>query len=321
MVRTRGQTKKADDSDVETATVANNKLKPKPKAKRKYKATKDDHAVPEESDTNNNVKHFTVPYNDKTIPCELRGDGDTPALIWTHGAGGGLAAPATSQFADGFAEHSPIVSFQGSMNLPSRAKMFHTVMEHQDFDLALGGRSMGARAATIAAVEQDRTTKALVLVSFPLMGGKKGDSREQILLDVPDTIDVLFISGDRDSMCDLEQLREVIGRMKAKCWLVTVKGADHGMNRSPAGTVATMRQKTGAIAAEWLQKHSSGERYYELSWVRDGSAGDMVSTGWLASHPEASDITNGDEPQAVQGADVAEDDEPPPAKKRKRGKT
>ncbi|KAK4952159.1 hypothetical protein LTR10_010079 [Elasticomyces elasticus] len=321
MVRTRGQTKKADNPEIETATVFDDKPKPKAKAKSKSKATKDDHAVPEGSETNNKVKHFTVPYNDKTIPYERRGEGVVPALIWTHGAGGGLAAPATSQFADGFSEHSPIVSFQGSMNLPSRTKMFHAVMEHQDFDSALGGRSMGARAATIAAVEQDRKTKALVLVSFPLVGGKKGESREQILLDLPDTIDVLFISGDRDSMCDLEQLREVIERMRAKCWLVTVKGADHGMSWSPAGTVATMRQKTGAIAAEWLQKHSSDERYYELSWVRDGSAGDMVSTGWLASLPEASEITNGDEPQDVQGADVAEDDELPPAKKRKRGKT
>ncbi|KAK5680670.1 hypothetical protein LTS10_007603 [Elasticomyces elasticus] len=321
MVRTRGQTKKADDHDVETATVVDDKPVPKPKHKPKSKVTKD-HAVPEsETNSNSNVKHFTVPYNDKTIPCERRGEGIVPALIWTHGAGGGLAAPATSQFADGFSEHSPIVSFQGSMNLPSRTKMFHTVMEHQDFDLALGGRSMGARAATIAAVEQDRKTKALVPVSFPLTGGKKGESREQILLDLPDTIDVLFISGDRDSMCDLEQLREVIERMKAKCWLVTVKGADHGMSWSPAGTVATMREKTGAIAAEWLQKRSLDERYYELSWSRDGSAGDMVSTGWVASLPEASEITNGDEPQAVQGADVAEDDEPPPAKKRKRGKT
>ncbi|KAK3642775.1 hypothetical protein LTR56_010599 [Elasticomyces elasticus] len=320
MVRTRGQTKKADDPDVETATVVDDKPKPKPKANSKSKVPNED-AVPEESETNNKVKHFTVPYHDKTVPCERRGEGDSPALIWTHGAGGGLAAPATSQFADGFSEHSPIVSFQGSMNLPSRTKIFHTVMEHQDFDLALGGRSMGARAATIAAVEQDRKTKALVLVSFPLVGGKKGESREQILLDLPDTIDVLFISGDRDSMCDLEQLREVIERMRAKCWLVTVKGADHGMSWSPAGTVATMRQKTGAIAAEWLQKHSSDERYYELSWVRDGSAGDLVSTGWLASLPEASEITNGDEPQDVQGADVAEDDELPPAKKRKRGKT
>ncbi|KAK4888838.1 hypothetical protein LTR27_012299 [Elasticomyces elasticus] len=320
MVRTRGQTKKADDPDVETATVVDNKPKPKPKRKPKSEVD-EDHAVPDESEAKYNVKHFTVPHNDKTIPCERRSEGPQPSLIWTHGAGGGLAAPATSQFANGFAEHSPIVSFQGSMNLPSRTKMFHTVMEHQDFDLALGGRSMGARAATIAAVEQDRKTKALVLVSFPLVGGKKGESREQILLDLPDTIDVLFISGDRDSMCDLEQLREVIERMKAKCWLVTVKGADHGMSWSPAGTVATMRQKTGAIAAEWLENRNVELRYYGLSWVRDGSAGEMVSTGWVTSVPEALKIINGDEPQAVQGADVAEDDEPPPAKKRKRGKT
>ncbi|KAK0838794.1 hypothetical protein LTS02_017669 [Friedmanniomyces endolithicus] len=223
-----------------------------------------------------NVKHFTIPYNDKQIPCERRGEVDKPAIIWTHGAGGGLAAPAASEFADGFSGHSSIVSFQGSMSLPSRVKMFHSVIEHEDFDAALGGRSMGSRAAVMAAMQQDCKTKALVLVSFPLVGGKKNDSREQILLDLPEDIDVLFISGDRDSMCDLEQLREVILRMTAKCWLVTVKGADHGMSWKPSGTVMAMRRKTGAIAAEWLEVRDAEKRYSSLSWIRDGKAGEMV---------------------------------------------
>ncbi|KAK0352086.1 hypothetical protein LTR02_005472 [Friedmanniomyces endolithicus] len=302
----------------------------KRKSKRKAEAAVSENErevdqVPEPDDegTNQetNVKHFTIPYNDKQIPCERRGEVDKPALIWTHGAGGGLAAPAASEFADGFSELSSVVSFQGSMNLPSRVKMFYSVIEHEDFDAALGGRSMGSRAAAMAAMQQDCKTKALVLVSFPLVGGKKNDSREQILLDLPEDVDVLFISGDRDSMCDLEQLREVILRMTAKCWLVTVKGADHGMSWKPSGTVMAMRRKTGAIAAEWLEVRDAEKRYSSLSWIRDGKAGEMVYTDWVASLPAQAEAAEDDAQPSTTYLEAPEDDKPPLVRKRKRGKT
>ncbi|KAK0273079.1 hypothetical protein LTR35_012491 [Friedmanniomyces endolithicus] len=314
MAKTRKSKRKAEDavSDDERETGQ----LPKPIATEKHPET-DDEGTNQEI----NVKHFTIPYKDKQIPCERRGEVDNPALIWTHGAGGGLAAPAASEFADGFSEYSSIVSFQGSMNLPSRVKMFHPVIEHEDFDAALGGRSMGSRAAVMAAMQQDCKTKALVLVSFPLVGGKKNDSREQTLLHLPKDIDVLLISGDRDSMCDLEQLREVIERMKAKCWLVTVQGADHGMGWSPKGTVTAMRRKTGAVAAEWLKGRDAEKRYSSLSWVRDGKAGEMVYTDWLASLPAQAEAKEDDAQPSKTDLEAPEHDTPPPARKRKRGKT
>ena len=39
-----------------------------------------------------NVERFEIPYNDKIVPCERRGKDGKPSLIFTHGAGGGLAA-------------------------------------------------------------------------------------------------------------------------------------------------------------------------------------------------------------------------------------
>ncbi|KAK0937334.1 hypothetical protein LTR48_004164 [Friedmanniomyces endolithicus] len=314
MAKTRKSKRKAEDAVLDDEQAIDQPSNP---------TTKEMHPEPDDEGTNQaiSVRHFTIPYNDKHIPCECRGEVDKPALIWTHGAGGGLAAPAASEFADGFSEHSSIVSFQGSMNLPSRVKMFHSVIEHEDFGTALGGRSMGSRAAVMAATQQDHKTEALVLVSFPLVGGKKNDSREQILLDLPEDINVLFISGDRDSMCDLEQLREVIERMKAKCWLVTVQGADHGMGWNPKGTVTAMRRKTGAVAAEWLKGRDAEKRYSSLSWVRDGKAGEMVYTDWLASLPPEAEATEDDVQPSATNSEAPGDDKPPPARKRKRGKT
>ena len=273
----------------------------------------------------NKVEHFDVSYGDKKpIPCERRGEGDSPALAFTHGAGGGLSAPATSEFADGFAAVSPIVSFQGSMNLPSRQKMFNTVLDHEGFYDALGGRSMGARAACLAAAHHVGETRALVLVSFPLVGGKKGDSRERILLDLDESVDVLFVSGDRDSMCDLEQLRDVMGRMKARSWLAIVKGADHGMSWSPKALVSIMRRRTGSIAAEWLKQRDNEKRYCALFPDTEGE--ELQWSGWLASYPDlaaaktAEGVEDEGEPAAKAGASENIGDEPPPAKRRKRGK-
>lgn len=135
---------------------------PKPVTMPKRKKT-EDHPTPQESkrskqtklkldgsltakddgSTTPDLKPFKVPSKDKEILCERRGKAGKPDLIFTHGAGGGLSNAATKDFADGFAEISPVVSFQGNMNLQGRVRGFQAVLEHEDIQCALGGRSMG----------------------------------------------------------------------------------------------------------------------------------------------------------------------------------
>ena len=184
--------------------------------------------------------------------------------------------------------------FKGSMNLKSRASMFDGVKQYErekgslptaksNAGLACGGRSMGARAAVIAA-HTDEDVKTLVLASYPLVS-PSGDMRDQILLDIRPDVDVLFISGDNDSMCDLETLNVVRGKMKARTWRVVVKGADHGMNlkggkKLKEGTELVGRE-CGQIAAEWLRERDQGKKEMVLSW--DGEEGIVVNTGWRAN--------------------------------------
>ena len=229
--------------------------------------------------SNDDYQTFTIPFNGKEIICERHGAKGKLSLIFTHGAGGGISNPATQEFAAGFADVSPITLFQGTMNLQSRIKTFNAVLDHGDVPSALGGRSMGARAAVVTAQQQsDLEIKALVLVSFPMVGAQKSDSREQILLDLPEGIDVLFIVGSNDSICDMKHLRTVIGKMKARSWIVEVQGADHGMSIKPKNAVHPMRKETGTIAANWLAERDEGKRYCSLSWR---SADEKVSsTGW-----------------------------------------
>ena len=224
------------------------------------------------------VCHEYLPSNKSPISAN---HGYTP-FIFTHGAGGTLAAPAVVNFCTGFSSTCSvsILAFQGSMNLGARIKGFHACYRHVRGDaedcsrrpagsrktLVRGGRSMGGRAAVIAATELDtelRETEQkpetgtgtgikmkLVLVSYPLIGPK--EVRDQILLHLPGEAEVLFIVGENDAMCPLELLEEVRRKMRVKNRLVVVRGADHGMNVKPARRTREVGMETGRVTARWL---------------------------------------------------------------------
>ncbi|KIX08984.1 uncharacterized protein Z518_00062 [Rhinocladiella mackenziei CBS 650.93] len=228
---------------------------------------------------------FQVPAGSKSIPC-LRSyppSSSPMSLVFTHGAGGGLSAPAMMNFMHGFASTgSTITCFQGNMNLKGRVAMFATVLDYEKEEamkknatmdvagLAFGGRSMGSRAAVIASHTHE-SINLLVLASYPLVG-PGGDVRDQILLDIRPEVQVLFISGDGDSMCDLAQLAKLRGKMKAKTWMVVVKGADHGMNLKK-GT-EEVGKETGRIAARWIRERDEGLTEMVLRW--DGPSEQVV---------------------------------------------
>lgn len=264
----------------------------------------DDHRRPE-------YQSFTIPQGDNKKPTScLRSSSSShqPSLIFTHGAGGNLSTPATADFLSGFAGRAPLVAFQGTMNLTSRVRAFETAIQHEVSEpagtgggsgsIALGGRSMGARAAVIASLhqavegtgEETRAGEAVVCISYPLLATNSGgkfmgmdqqqevSEREQILLELPAETDVLFVSGTRDGMCPLPLLEDVTGRMKARCWVVEVEGADHGMGLVGKKGEGKMRRRTGEVVAAWLGERDDGRRLCGLRW--DGEEGVVVSTGW-----------------------------------------
>ncbi|KAK0510527.1 hypothetical protein JMJ35_006959 [Cladonia borealis] len=200
-----------------------------------------------------------------------------PNLIFTHGAGGTLKADAVVNFSNGFASISKagIVCFQGNMNLKSRVKMFNALMNHLASSKCLGGRSMGARAAVMAATDE---TTHLVLISYPLHTDK--ELRDQILLELPPSVKVIFISGTKDTMCDLDRLENVRSRMKCKTWRVVVQEADHGMNLRPKSGTKDVGRKTGEVVAHWLGNADEGKRESRIGWDHDAAIAQW--SGWLS---------------------------------------
>ena len=162
------------------------------------------------------------------------------------------------------------------MNLKSRARMFEQVIASDlnvNIPRCLGGRSMGARAAVMAAT--DNTTH-LVLVSYPLHTDK--ETRDQTLLDLPASIKVIFVSGDSDEMCDLERLEQVRNKMNCKTWRVVVQNADHGMNVKPKAGTQEVGRKTGDVVAMWLQASDVNLRESRITWNADDETAQW--SGW-----------------------------------------
>ncbi|GAB7360801.1 hypothetical protein MBLNU230_g0788t1 [Neophaeotheca triangularis] len=193
-------------------------------------------------------------------------------LIFSHGAGGDMTSPAVTNFAAGFAPHLDLITFNSPTSLPARTKQFATLLTTESAsnrEIVLGGRSMGARAAVMAATEHVGTcSKRLVLVSYPLHTEKHGtfEMRDGILLDLPAECEVLFLSGERDSMCEQSRLADVRGRMRARSWVVVVRGANHTMEMKPGSATGAVGAFTGEVAARWLAGEGRGARESEIEW-------------------------------------------------------
>jgi hypothetical protein len=70
--------------------------------------------------------------------------------------------------------------------------------------------------------------KALICFGFPLVSpGKQKKRRDAVLLALQTP--VLFVQGDRDRLCPVEELGEVRSRMRAPSELHVVEGGDHSL--------------------------------------------------------------------------------------------
>jgi uncharacterized protein len=113
--------------------------------------------------------------------------------------------------------------------------------------LALGGRSMGGRVASML-VADGFEAQALVFLSYPLHpAGKPEQLRDAHLPAIP--CPMLFVEGDRDTLCDLALLRPVLERIGARAELEVFPGADHGMKKAPAPEIARVVTEFLARAA------------------------------------------------------------------------
>jgi predicted alpha/beta-hydrolase family hydrolase len=97
-----------------------------------------------------------------------------------------------------------------------------------DLPLLAGGHSFGGRMTSLAAAESPlEHVCGLVFFSFPLHpAGKPSIERAEHLGQVP--LPMLFLSGTRDDLADLNLLRPVLERLGERATLHLLETADHG---------------------------------------------------------------------------------------------
>lgn len=163
-----------------------------------------------------------------------------PLLLFAPGAG----APSTSAWMEAWARRlasvGDVVRFdypyvkagrKSPDRLPAlvaahRAALAEARAEHGGAAMptVLVGKSMGGRVGCHVALEEP--VAGLVCLGYPLVG-QRGDVRSEVLLAL--RTPVLFVQGTKDTLCPLERLEEVRGRMTAPSALHAVEGGNHSL--------------------------------------------------------------------------------------------
>jgi len=123
-----------------------------------------------------------------------------------------------------------------------------------DLPLIAGGRSFGGRMTSQAqAIEPLPAVRGLAFLGFPLHpAGKPGIERADHLAAV--RIPMLFVSGDRDALAELDLLRRVIADLEPLATLHLVANADHSFKVAAKSGRTSAEAEAEALdsLAEWL---------------------------------------------------------------------
>ena len=172
---------------------------------------------------------------------------DAPAdaeagYVFAHGAGAGMNHAFMAAMANGLAERRvatlrfqfPYME-QGSTRPDSpavahaaiRAAVQEATRRLPGVPLFAGGKSYGGRMTSQAQAAQPlANVRGLLFVGFPLHpAGKPSTGRADHLADVQ--LPMLFLQGTRDSLANLDLVRDVTARLGTRATLHIVEGADH----------------------------------------------------------------------------------------------
>ena len=199
----------------------------------------------------------------------LRPPNATALYLFAHGAGTGMTHKAMESNAQGLGQRGiatlrfQFLYMEKGSHRPDPPRLAHAAVRAAaaeaarlapDLPLFAGGRSFGGRMTSQAQAETPLpNVRGLAFLGFPLHpAGKPGTERADHLSRVE--IPMLFVSGDRDSLAEVELLRPVVAGLGEKATLHLVEHADHSFK------VAAKSDRTSAEAeaealdaiAEWI---------------------------------------------------------------------
>jgi predicted alpha/beta-hydrolase family hydrolase len=201
-------------------------------------------------------------------PISWRRDGvldGRPLVLLAHGAGAALTSPFMDAVAHGLVArglaalrfHFPYMERNvrdGRRGAPDRPPVLVATWQAvidagrelaaASTPLVLAGKSMGGRIASMLLAEVTPPhVRGAVYLGYPLTpAGRPQAARADHLAAVQ--VPQLFVSGSRDSLCDVERLRAVLAPLGARARLHVVEGGDHSL--------ATSRKDPLAGSDAWL---------------------------------------------------------------------
>jgi predicted alpha/beta-hydrolase family hydrolase len=175
--------------------------------------------------------------------------GARACLVLAHGAGAGMTHRAMAAIADGLAERQVATLryqfpyMEAGAKRVDRPEVAHAAVREAVAEAGrrttlppfAGGRSFGGRMTSQAqALEPLAGVRGLIFFAFPLhTAGKPSIQRAEHLADV--SIPMLFLSGTKDTLAELDLLKGVVGGLGEQTTLHLLPEADHSFH-APAKT-------------------------------------------------------------------------------------
>jgi predicted alpha/beta-hydrolase family hydrolase len=186
-----------------------------------------------------------IPGGDSVSGLLDKSKGAKACLVLAHGAGAGMTHRHMQATADGLCERGiAVLRFnfpymdKGGKRPDSppvaeaavRAAVAEASKLAKGLPLFAGGRSFGGRMTSSAQSKEPLpNVVGLVFFAFPLhLAGKPAVERAKHLSDVK--VPMLFLSGSRDPLAELDLLKPTVKKLGARAKLVLAEDADHSFH-------------------------------------------------------------------------------------------
>jgi predicted alpha/beta-hydrolase family hydrolase len=220
------------------------------------------------------AQNLVIPVGGETVSgLLLRPEGAKALYLFAHGAGAGMTHKAMESNAQGLAERGiatlryQFLYMENGSKRPDPPRLAHAVVRAAaaeavklapDLPLFAGGRSFGGRMTSQTQADEPLPgVRGLAFLGFPLHpAGKPGIERAEhlALIDVP----MLFVSGSRDALAELDLLKPVVASLGDRATLHLVEHADHSFKVAAKSgrTAADAEAEALDVLAKWCLARS-----------------------------------------------------------------
>ena len=218
------------------------------------------------------ARDITIKVGSETVSGLLLRPPQAKALyLFAHGAGVGMRHRAMESNARGLADRGiatlryQFLYMEKGSKRPDPPPLAHAAVRAAaaeavklapDLPLFAGGRSFGGRMSSQAEAKAPLPqVRGLIFLGFPLHpAGKPSVDRAEHLADVQ--IPMLFVSGSRDALAEMDLLKPVVDRLGERAALYVVDQADHSFNVQAKSGRASADAEAEALdaMADWMVK-------------------------------------------------------------------